>query len=134
MSTVKSQVSATFDFSDTYVHLDDGPAATTLKGGDDFWANLESRTELQAGRLVCAVRSTEDWSTWEMHPAGDEIIYLLSGAMDLHLQDAAGERVIELRPGAACVVPRGIWHRAIVHAPSDALYITRGAGTQHRPV
>jgi hypothetical protein len=27
-----------------------------------------------------------------------------------------------------------VWHRAIIHEPGDMLFITRGEGTQHRPV
>ena len=38
-----------------------------------------------------------------------------------------------LQPGTACVVPRGTWHRQIVHQPAELLAITYGKGTQHRP-
>ena len=122
-----------FDFVDTYVHLEDGPGAVPLEVGDDFWQTIGSRGDLGDGRLVSAFRFTEDWPGWEMHPAGDEIVYLLSGSVDLVLEEGAGERVVPLRGRAACIVPRGVWHRAVVHEPSDALHITRGAGTQHRP-
>ena len=44
-----------------------------------------------------------------MHPEGDELLLLLSGAIDLILQTGDRERVVELRPGAACIVPRGVW-------------------------
>jgi len=70
----------------------------------------------------------------ECHPAGDEIVYLVSGSIDLILETESGERTVELRGRAACRVPRGLWHRAGVHAPSEVLHITRGAGTRHRPV
>jgi mannose-6-phosphate isomerase-like protein (cupin superfamily) len=132
--SISRSPSDAFDFTSTYVHLEDGPGAVRLCVGDDFWERIESRTDLHEGRLVSGFHFTEDWKTWEVHPNGDEIVYLLSGAMDLVLQEAEGERVVKLRGRAACVVPRGAWHRAIVHAPSDALFITRGAGTQHRPI
>jgi hypothetical protein len=41
--------------------------------------------------------------------------------------------VIELRDRATVVVPRGTWHTAKVLEPSEALHITWGEGTQHRP-
>ena len=134
MSTENSRSEAVFDLADTYVHLEDGPGAVPLEVADDFWERIGSRTDLGDGRLVCAFRFTEDWSGWEVHPAGDEIVCLLSGSMDLVLEEEAGERVVPLRGEAACIVPRGVWHRAIVHEPSHALHITRGAGTQHRPL
>jgi mannose-6-phosphate isomerase-like protein (cupin superfamily) len=122
----------TFDLDQTYVHLHDGPAAVPIEVGPTFWADIEKRTDLHDGRLVGVFHYAADWPTWEMHPAGDEIVYLLSGAVDLVLEESTGERVVELRDRAACIVPRGIWHRAIVHRAGDALHITRGAGTQIR--
>jgi oxalate decarboxylase/phosphoglucose isomerase-like protein (cupin superfamily) len=80
------------------------------------------------------IQSTDEWVHWEMHPAGDEIVCLLSGAIDLILQEAEREWSLELRARAAGIIPRGVWHRAIVHTPSDVLFITRGAGTQLRPI
>jgi mannose-6-phosphate isomerase-like protein (cupin superfamily) len=123
-----------FDPTDTYVHIADGPAATLLEVGEDFWDTIASRTDLGDGRLVCAFHFSEDWTSWEVHPAGDEIVILLSGAIDLVLDEPGGERVVPLRDRGACIVPRGVWHTARVHAPSEALHITRGAGTEHRPL
>ena len=49
------------------------------------------------------------------------------------LDQSGGPRTVELRDRAAAVVPRGVWHTANVFGPSEALHITRGAGTTHRP-
>ena len=131
MITVKDR---TLDLEATYLHLEDGPAATPHEGGTAFWRTIDKRADLQDGRLVCAFEMAGDWPHYEMHPAGDEVIYLVSGAMDLVLDAPEGERIVELRAGRACVVPRGIWHRGLVREPGQALFITRGKGTQHRPV
>ena len=127
---------STFDLINTYVHLKDGADAVPVAVGDDFWATIGKRTELHSGRLVTLfhIQSTDEWVHWEMHPAGDEIVCLLSGAIDLILQEGERERILELRSRAAGIIPRGVWHRAIVHTPSDVLFITRGAGTQLRPI
>jgi len=121
------------DLAQTYVQLDDGPDARAVPVGPDFWETIAERTELHGGRLVMVGHNAADWPSWEMHPAGEEIVYLLSGAVDLVLELAEGERVLSLRPGLAAIVPRGVWHRAIVRVPGDTLHITRGAGTRHRP-
>jgi hypothetical protein len=131
MTTAKDR---TLDLAATYLHLEDGPAATPHEGGGAFWRNIDRRTELQEGRLVCVFAMSGDWPHYEMHPIGDEVVYLLSGAMALVLEMPEGKRVVELQPGRACVVPRGVWHRGLVRAPGEALFITRGKGTQHRPV
>ena len=127
-------VGPALDLTETDLHLGDGAAVTAVEVGLDFWSTLPGRQDLQAGRLVVVTHETEDWSTWEMHPAGDEVVSLLSGRVDLILQDGSRELTVALRARASVIVPQGVWHRAIVHEPSDLLFITRGAGTQHRPV
>ncbi len=122
-----------FDLESTYLHLQDGPAAIPLDVGDDFWQTIGSRQDLGDGRLVCAFRFERDWTKWERHPAGDEVVVLLSGAVDLLVEEAGGLRTVPLRGRGACVVPRGLWHTARVLEPSETLHITRGAGTEHRP-
>jgi mannose-6-phosphate isomerase-like protein (cupin superfamily) len=123
----------TFTLSDTYVWLDGGDGAHRLEVGDDFWEAIDRRAGLDDGRLVMVMRYEADWPSWEMHPAGDELVYLLEGGVDVVVDDGNEERVVELRGRSACLVPAGAWHRAIVHEPGDALHITRGSGTRHRP-
>ena len=121
-----------FDLETTYLVLADGPEAKRIDVGPDFWHTIDQRADL-AGRLVAVFRYGADWNRWEMHPDGDEIVMLLSGAVDLVLDEAEGERARALRDRVAVIVPRGVWHTANVLAPGEALHITRGAGTVHRP-
>ena len=122
-----------FDLKSTYVHLEAGGGALPEKVGDDFWVRIADRP-YDGMRLVAVIHMTGDAQTWEMHPKGDELLFLLSGTIDLVLREADGERVVELHPGAACVVPSGTWHRQIVRTPGDLLFITPGEGTEHRPL
>ena len=131
---VSKPVGPALDLTETYLHLSDGAAVTPIEVGPDFWSMLSGRRDLHAGRLVVVTHASGNWSTWEMHPAGDEVVSLLSGRVDLILQDGTREWTVALRARASVIVPQGVWHRAIVHEPSDFLFITRGAGTQHRPV
>ena len=127
-----------FDLVNTFVHLNDDGVATPIEVDETFWQELMGgggERRLNDGRLVMNFEFTDNWEQWEMHPAGDELVYLVSGSVDLILEGNGGESVIELRKGnAACLVPRGVWHTARVHQPSEVLHITPGAGTQHRPV
>jgi mannose-6-phosphate isomerase-like protein (cupin superfamily) len=132
MSATQQTTDNTFDLAGTYIQLDDGPTAMAIEVDEEFWERIDTRPELQGGRLVGKFHNAGDWDVWEMHPAGDEVVSLLSGAIDVVLDEASGERVVALRPGATCIVPRGVWHTANVHTPGDTLHITRGAGTQHR--
>lgn len=52
----------------------------------------------------------------EVHPDGDELLYVVSGTMEVILDDGdehtiGTETTVELRAGDAHVVPRGVWHR-----------------------
>ena len=69
----------------------------------------------------------------EMHPDGDELLYLVSGRVDVVLEDDGREARVGLEPGQAFVVPRGVWHRVTLREPSRVLYLTPGPRTQYRP-
>jgi len=122
-----------FDLLTTYIQLDDGPAARRIDVDPEFWMKIAERPHLGSGRLVGVFPYERDWESWEMHPAGDEVVYLLSGVVDMVLGESSGERIVSLRAGTACVVPAGVWHSANVRVAGQALHITGGAGTQHRP-
>jgi oxalate decarboxylase/phosphoglucose isomerase-like protein (cupin superfamily) len=70
-----------------------------------------------------------------MHPHGDEIVCLLSGAATMILEAPDGSRS-ELQltePGSFAFVPRLHWHTARIASASSMLFITPGEGTTHRP-
>jgi mannose-6-phosphate isomerase-like protein (cupin superfamily) len=139
---VTPYLASRFDPRRTFVFAEDGGDALCVEVTPTFWKELTTGDTSDAG--IRRIREGGGWLVgmfhqnagggWEMHPAGDEILYLLSGAINVILAETNGERVIELQPGSACVVPRGTWHRQIVHAPSDLFAITYGKGTQHRPL
>ena len=103
---------------------------------ESFWPRLMSG---QLGNfhheyLVSSFSYDQDWSTWEMHPNGDEVVCLLSGAVTLVLEGPEGRRELPLKTsGSYAIVPRGTWHTARVGVPSKMLFITPGEGTQNRP-
>jgi mannose-6-phosphate isomerase-like protein (cupin superfamily) len=74
----------------------------------------------------------------EVHPDGDEFLYVVSGAMELILDDgderAVGvETKVLLRSGDAYVVPRGVWHRLEAVERSYLVHVTPGPNGGHRP-
>jgi mannose-6-phosphate isomerase-like protein (cupin superfamily) len=122
-----------FDLNTTFVHLEDGTAAKRLEVTPDFWKTIDARPELARGRLVTATRFEADWPHWEMHPAGEELVMLVSGALDLVLDAPSGARTtLPLSGRCAVLIPRGTWHWARVHEPSEMWFVTYGEGTRHR--
>ena len=90
--------------------------------------------DMDEGRLVSLFRFEESWTSWEMHPAGDEIVCCLQGQMVLHqeLTDGSTQRY-ELAPGDYAINPPGAWHTADADGPVVALFVTVGKDTIHRP-
>lgn len=134
----------TLDPLDEYLLLEPDGATVPLPGGVDFWKQLMSGNPADPGigklmesehaRLLTALRMDTDWTSWEMHPAGDEILYMLDGEATFLLELAGGLKEVELVAGRALVIPRGVWHTARVSNPARLLAITAGYRTEHRPV
>jgi len=59
---------------------------------------------------------------------------VLSGAMDFILEEEGGERTVRVGRGQAILVPKNVWHRGVVVEPGEALFVTEGEGTEHRPI
>ncbi len=86
------------------------------------------------GRLVSMHRFTENWTSWEMHPSGDEVVLCTTGQITLHQEFADGSTAsVTLSPGDYAINPPGCWHTADVAEDATAVFITAGWGTEHRP-
>lgn len=118
----------------TYAHLGANGEVVPLEVTETFWEDLATgKLGLGPGRLVSFFHFTEDWPMWEVHPAGDEFVCLVSGSMDFILEEEDGHRTIEMRtPNSFIIVPRGTWHTAKINKPSNALFVTAGEGTEIR--
>ena len=133
----------TIDLLKNYLLLEPDGAAVLLPGGGDFWSQLMSGDvtdpgirrliDSENGRLLSALPMGGDWTNWEMHPAGDEILFMLEGKATFLLDLSDGLREVALTAGRLLVIPKGVWHTARVSEPARLLAITAGQGTQHRP-
>ena len=69
----------------------------------------------------------------EMHPDGDEVLYLISGRANVVLLDNP-QADVEMRPGDGLVVPKGRWHRVDILEPCQIVYLTPGPNNAFRPL
>lgn len=69
----------------------------------------------------------------EVHPDGDEILYVISGRVRVS-GDSAPDAPLDLGPGDACIVRQGEWHRVRILEPTQLLHVTPGPGGDHRPL
>ncbi len=110
-----------------------GPAGRgTLKAvSDTFYQELDSDFPDFSGHVLIQQFSFDaPWGTWEVHPEGDEFVFLLEGDTDMVLRQDGVESVVRVsEPGSYVVVPKGAWHTARPHAPTTMLFVTPGEGT-----
>ena len=89
--------------------------------------------DFKGHELISCHEFTEDWSTWEIHPHGDEIVMLLSGEITLVLQLDTGEQIINLdKEGEYLIVPKNVWHTARIKKMAKMLFITPGQETNNK--
>jgi len=69
----------------------------------------------------------------EMHPDGDEVLYLIAGRARVVFLDTDDDD-IEMQPGDGLVVPKGVWHRVDILEPCQIVYLTPGPNNQFRPL
>ena len=120
------------------VHLGLGAKVLPLSEftGMDWYADYGALAAADGdeGRLVSLYAFEDDWTSWEMHPAGDELVLCLAGSITLHQELADGAvKTVTLGRGDYAINPPGVWHTADVNGTARGLFITPGSGTQNRP-
>ncbi len=121
------------------IHLGLGATAIIQPAftGDMDWYESYAADTLSdgaEGRLVSQHSFTDNWTSWEMHPNGSEIVICVSGTIILiqEMPDSS-QQVAVLTPGEYAINHPGVWHTADVPEPAAVIFITAGDGTQHRP-
>ena len=126
------------DIGEHPIHLGLGASASVeppFTGSMDWYQGYEARHSKDGieGRLVSMYTFKEPWTSWEMHPLGAEVVLCTSGNMTIHQEYADGKvATVAIGPGQYVVNEPGVWHTADVQGDATAVFITAGAGTQHR--
>lgn len=87
-----------FDLETTYLSLDGQGAVAVHPVGPDFWTTIGRNRDILA-TLVTVSGGDSDWTTWEMHPEGDEILVLLEGRATMILDGPNGQTRQDMQPG-----------------------------------
>ena len=127
-----------FDLTTTHVHLGLGSRAIPIP--DFAWTpeflaryGAEHAADGDEGRLVMLGTGDSSWTTWERHPAGEELVVVTAGRVTLLQEIDGAERRVELTEGQALINPRNVWHTADIAEPCTMLFVTPGRGTEHKP-
>ena len=131
---IRGRMVHSVDLSRTFVHLSNSGDLEQVELTPSFWRDSSSRALYD--RLVGTFdfNSSEDLHSamQEMHPEADELIFVVSGAIDVILQEGDSEQVIPVVAGEAAIVPRGVWHRLVMRKPGKLLFVNSRTGMQSR--
>lgn len=94
-------------------------------------ANLDGRV---LGAFPLASPADAHSHLWEMHPAADEVLFMLSGELQVHWSDGDHGGSTPLKAQEGLVMPPGVWHRLVLREPGVLLTLTAPDGTQLRPL
>ena len=120
------------------IHLGLGATAQVepqMNGGMEWYAEYGARHSDDGveGRLVYMYGFTESWDVWEMHPNGAEVVLCTEGEITLIQEMTDGIlQSTTLSVGEYAINAPGIWHTADIEGSATAVFITAGAGTEHR--
>ena len=119
------------DIDTTRLILGPDAHATLKPVTPTFYQELDAEFGSFAGHLVIAQHEfTDPWLTWEVHPKGDEFVFLISGDIDFVLWIDGAEQVVRVnQPGSFVVVPKAVWHTARPRTSTKMLFVTPGDGT-----
>ena len=128
----------TIDIRTTPIHLGPGGTARPIEGFDWSPERLgayarETEADGPDGRMVMMFHMDESWTSWECHPAGDEVVTACTGIHRFVQEIDGAEEVVQIGPGEALINPPGVWHTADVIEAGWVLTVTPGLGTDHRP-
>ncbi len=125
------------DLRDFALVLDKQQHIHALPSGPELYPQLDSQfNQFHGCVLLSEYTFNENWASYEIHPAGDEVLYLISGRCELLLEQSGQvQRIPFDTPGQVQVIPKGCWHSADI-VPGETcriLFVTPGEGSQQRP-
>ena len=113
-----------------------GPAGQGVvkEASPTFYEELDQEfPDFRGHLLIQRFTFDEPWPTWEVHPEGDEFVYLLEGDTEFILRREGVSSSVRLNePGSYVVVPQGAWHTARPYTTTTMLFVTPGEGTLNK--
>jgi len=130
-----SDAARSYNLESTYLRLRSDVSIEALNGDASFWPRLMGGElgTFHNEYLMTTFDYARDWTHWEMHPLGDELVCVLSGSAVMVLEQSTQQNLIVLdKPGEFVLVPKGTWHTARISGACRMLFVTAGEGTQMR--
>lgn len=124
-------MSEALQIAKNFVVVNEKLRADVVPVNEELYAKLDETYAGFAGHSLISFHTFDsDWPTWEVHPHGDEFVFLMSGRADLVLRVGDDDEVVTLdEPGQFVIVPCGTWHTGRISEPTQMLFVTPGEGS-----
>lgn len=125
-----------FSLKSTLIVITPNQSTIPINVSPSFFEDLDKNFDTFQNHLLVSCLSFDcDWPNWEIHPEGDEIVYLLSGKTEILLEKDTKIETLEVsEPGSYIIIPKNTWHRAKTKVPTTMIFITPGQNTKNKPV
>ncbi|MAZ87425.1 MAG: cupin [Cellvibrionaceae bacterium] len=122
-----------FNLEEQFVVVDEQMTMHAEQNRETLYQELDQTYDGFRGcKLISLHRFEADWPTWERHPAGDEMLVLLEGTIELQIKHKQGTSSVVLNSsGDSVVIPKGCWHTGKVSNTVRVLFVTPGEGTEN---
>ncbi len=122
------------NISQKFVVLDADKQASSVTFSPTVFDELNKNFNGFKGcELISVFEFDSDWSSWEIHPHGDEVVILLSGEVSFVFDMNGQHTSIQLSDsGDYVIVPKGVCATAPPSTHCKMLFITPGEGTQNK--
>ena len=112
MSQTQTAPSAPFHLDQDRAILSPAQTLITKTLSPTFYEELDTEFGGFSGHtLISQFGWAEPWGVWEMHPKGDELVYLLSGATAFRLRIDGEAEVLVLNVGDYVTIGAHVKHR-----------------------
>jgi len=124
-----------FDLQSTFIVVEPNQSIIPINVTPTFFQDLDKNFgNFQDRLLISCLSFDKDWPSWEIHPHGDEIVYLLLGEAEMIIKkDNNQETIFINKPGSYIIIPKATWHTAKIKVPTTMLFITPGQDTENKP-
>jgi mannose-6-phosphate isomerase-like protein (cupin superfamily) len=112
------------------------PADFAIGVSHDFMASMivdrpDPQLPVDGATFGVATMSENSPHGGEMHPDGDEVLYLIFGRIRVVFLDSPIDD-FDVEPGDGLIVPKGMWHRVDILEPSQIVYLTPGPNNEYK--
>lgn len=86
----------------------------------------------KCGQHSVGLVSFDGETAWERHTMGDELLFIISGSVELIASRGGQHERLSAQAGDLVIVPEGLWHSQMTDGPVELLFLTIAEGSERK--